>query len=78
MGWWYRFKAIADQSITVASAVADTLVCLNDQNADSLSISTAGQKIGGEIEVVCIETASGTFAWAASGIAVGHTYTVAT
>lgn len=78
LGWWYRFKCVVDQTITVTAPVADTLVCLNDATADSLAISTGGQKIGGEIEAQCIETADGTYRWAASGIAVGHTYTVAT
>lgn len=72
-GFRFRFKGHADQTITVAAAVADTLVALNDVAADSLSLSTAGQKIGGEIEAFCDGTS-----WFASVISVGHTGTVAT
>ena len=78
LGHWYRFKAVVDQNVIVAAPTADTLLVLNDLEADSLAIQNSGQKIGGEIEVQCLETAEGTFKWAASGIAVGHTYTVAT
>jgi len=72
-GYVFRFKAHADQTITVKTATADTLVVLNDAAADSLSLSTAGEKIGGEIEAFCDGTS-----WFASGVAVGHTYTIAT
>lgn len=78
LGWWFRFKAVVDQSIVVAAATADTLLVLNDLAADSLAISTTNEKIGGEIEVQCLETVDGTFKWCASGVAVGHTYTIAT
>ena len=78
LGWWFRFKAVVAQNLLVAAATADTLVALNDTAADSVALQTAGQIIGGEMEAECIETAEGTFRWAVSGIAVGHTYTVAT
>lgn len=78
LGWHYRFRAVVDQSITVQPPVADTLLALNDLAADSIALSTAGQKLSGEIEVECVETVDGTFQWAAAGISVGHTYTVAT
>jgi len=78
LGWWYRIKVVVDQNVVLAPATADTLVLLNDLAADSLTISTSSEKIGAEIEAQCVETADGTFKWAASGIAVGHTYTVAT
>ena len=73
-GWWYRFKALAAETFVVAAPTADTLVALSDAAADSVSVPT----IGGEIEAVCIETSAGVYRWAASGIAVGHTYTVNT
>lgn len=72
-GWWYRFKGHADQTITVTTLTADTLVTFNDQTADSLAASTGGQKIGAEMEAFCDGTS-----WFVSGVAVGHTYTVAT
>lgn len=72
MGWWYRFRSHADQDVTVKTATADTLVTFNDQTADSLAASTAGQKIGAEMEAFCDGTS-----WFVSGVAVGHTYTVA-
>lgn len=78
LGFWYRFRGVADQTVTVATAVADTLLTLNDVAADSLSFSTGGQKIGAEIEAIVIETSPGVFRWAAAGQAVGFTYTIAT
>jgi hypothetical protein len=77
-GWYYRFKVVADQDVVVATATADTLLVLNDAAGDSLAVSTSSQKIGALIEAEIIETAAGTFRWAASGLAVGHTYTIAT
>lgn len=78
LGCHYRFRTVVDQTITVQPPVADTLLALNDLAADSIALSTGGQKLAGEIEAECVETADGTFQWAASGISVGHTYTVAT
>jgi hypothetical protein len=78
LGVWYRFKAVVNQNIVVAVTPVDTALALNDLAADSLAISTTNEKLGGEIEAQCVETAEGTFQWALSGVAVGHTYTVAT
>lgn len=78
LGYWYRFLGVADQNIVVAAPAVDTLLVKNDAAADSLAMSTSGEKIGGEIEATCIETSAGVYRWAAVGIAVGHTYTVAT
>lgn len=77
LGTWYQFLGVADQNIIVATPVADTLIALNDVAADSIAMQTAGQKIGGQIEAVCVKTAAG-YAWLAIGNAVGVTYTVAT
>jgi hypothetical protein len=68
-GWWYRFKCRTAQAFGPASAAVDTLVALSDATADSVTVPT----IGGEIEAFCDGTS-----WYASGIAVGHTYTVNT
>lgn len=77
-GVFYRFVGIADQNIVVAAATADTLVVINDLEADSLAIQTSSVKIGAEIEVFCDGTN-----WIAKGTNVGvggtaATYTVAT
>lgn len=40
---------LSDQTLTVASVVADTLVTYNDLTADSVSFSTASEKIGGSV-----------------------------
>lgn len=72
-GWWYRFRGVADQTITIASSVVDTLLAFNDAAADSVAMSTGGQKIGGEMEAFCDGTT-----WAVTGLSVGVTFTVAT
>jgi len=78
LGVRYYFKGIADFAITVAGASAGDIVTKNDVAANSVAASTAGEIIGAQIEAECIETASGTYKWAVIGVAVGHTYTVAT
>lgn len=78
LGFYYRFKVVVDQSVIVASQVADTLLVINDLAADSLAVSTGGQKLGALMEAECVETADGVFQWAISGLSVGHTFTVAT
>jgi hypothetical protein len=72
-GFVYTFKVHANQNVTVASNPVDTLVTLNDAAADSLAASTTNEKIGAEIRAFCDGTS-----WFASGVAVGHTYTIAT
>jgi hypothetical protein len=72
-GHWYRFKAHADQNVKVKTTTVDTLIALNDAAADSVALQTGGQLIGGEMEAFCDGTS-----WFVSGVAVGHTYTVAT
>lgn len=44
----------ADQTLTVASGTADTLIALNDIAADSVSLSTAGEKAGGGFLFTCV------------------------
>lgn len=77
-GWWYRFVVLADQNVTVKTATADTLLTKNDAAADSVAVSTSGEKIGAVMEAQCVETAAGTFRWAVAGLSVGHTFTIAT
>lgn len=78
LGVRYRFRAVVDQSITVATPTADTGIGLNDLAVDSLAASTAGQKIGACIEAECVKTTVGSYQWMLSGTAVGHTYSVNT
>lgn len=72
-GYTVEFHAGADQTLTVAAA-ANKAVTFNNLTATSLAASTGGQKIGALIKAVW-EAAAGK--WHLSGIAVGHTYTVA-
>jgi len=72
-GYRYIFKVHANQNVTVATATADTLIALNDVAADSVAASTTNEKIGAQLEAICDGTS-----WFVSGIAVGHTYTIAT
>lgn len=69
----YEFLGIADQSMTVATATADTLIVVNDIAADSLAMSTASHKIGAHMRFICDGTS-----WIAWGDSVGDTFTVAT
>lgn len=68
MGWWYRFKPFVAQNMVIATTPGD-LIVLGDTGANSLTVAT----IGGEIEAFCDG-----IGWFATGIAVGHTYTIAT
>lgn len=73
-GVFYDFAAVvAAQSVLVKTATADTLIAFNDLTADSLSIATAGEIIGGMMRAVCDGTS-----WIAIGMSKAHTYTVAT
>lgn len=78
LGVYYRFLSVVDQTVTVAPPAADTALALNDLTADSVALSTSSEKLGGVIEAECVETADGVFKWALNGMAVAHTYTVAT
>src|SRR5262245_16125705 len=62
-GVFYDFLGVADQTFTVATATADTLINDGDAAADSLAVSTSAHKIGACMRVMCDGTA-----WAAIGI----------
>lgn len=51
-GLRYAFYVAADQTLTVTSGTADTMVVFNDIAADSISFGTAGEKVGGMITVI--------------------------
>lgn len=78
LGFSYEFRSVADQDLTVAGATAGDIATKNDQAANSVAVSTSGEKIGAALAAECIETADGTFKWLVYGLAVGHTYTVVT
>jgi hypothetical protein len=51
-GLIYTFFNTVDQNMTVAGAVDDKIITFNDLDADSVSFSTAGNKIGACVQVV--------------------------
>ena len=51
-GMRFGFYVVADQTLTVTSGTADTMVVYNDATADSVSFGSDGDKIGGMFEVV--------------------------
>lgn len=78
LGDFYDFRAIADYALTVAGATAGDVVTKNDAAANSVAASTAGEIIGASLRAECIRTGQDTYKWLVYGLAVGHTYTVAT
>jgi len=74
-GTWYSFAAVvAAQVLTVKTATADTLITFNDLTADSVSVQTTSEIIGGILRAVCDGTS-----WIVFGDSgAAHTYTVAT
>lgn len=52
LGLRYGFYVAADQSVTITAGTADTLIVFNDAAADSVALSTAGDKVGGYFEVI--------------------------
>lgn len=72
----FRFRVVADQDVTVASAAGDDMVAFNDASADSVAFSTSGQKIGGGLFIY--SNAAGT-KWIVENESAGaNTVTVAT
>ncbi len=50
-GMRFRVTNASAQNLTIAAGTADTMVCFNDLTADSVTLSTAGELIGGTFEV---------------------------
>lgn len=71
-GSWFDVLLLTAQTITISAATADTLITLNDTQADSVAFSTAGSKIGALVRFVSNGTA-----WIAVNLS-NHTMTVAT
>lgn len=57
--WIFFFCAVADVTLTVSAATADTLLAFNDAEADSVSFSTASEKMGGILMAWCDGTTAG-------------------
>lgn len=77
-GFVYDILGIADQNVSVVAPAADTLVVLNDVEADSLAASTSAQKIGAYLRAICVKTGDTTYQWVAVTLANGVTGTPAT
>lgn len=78
LGTNYRFRCVVDFTLRVSGTTNGDLLTKNDNAANSVSLQTAGELLGGMIEAECIETADGTFKWNVTGASVGHTFTIAT
>lgn len=57
--WIFFFVAVADVSLKVTAATADTLLAFNDAEADSVSLATSGEKMGGILMAWCDGTTAG-------------------
>jgi|SaaInl7_150m_RNA_FD_contig_21_362027_length_868_multi_8_in_0_out_0_2 hypothetical protein len=57
--WIFFFVAVADVTLSVAAATADTLLAFNDAEADSIAFSTSSEKRGGIIMAYCDGTTVG-------------------
>jgi len=73
MGHWYDFVGLVAFALNVKTAVADTMIALNDNAADQVGLGTAGMQIGGVLHAVCDGTQ-----WIVYGTAVGAAPVVAT
>lgn len=51
--WYFEFYAGADVNLVVAAETADTAVSFNNLTADSVSVATASEIIGGGIKAFC-------------------------
>ena len=52
-GLMYRFINTVDQNMTIVADVHDTMLTFNDVAADSVAFSTASEKIGACVDVIC-------------------------
>lgn len=56
VGSWVEVLVTADQTVTVATATTDTLICANDIAADSIAWDQANEKIGNGGTLICVES----------------------
>jgi hypothetical protein len=76
-GLRYQFLNVVDQNMTVTSPTADNIVGMNELSADTAAFSTAGEKIGGLMEVTAIYVGA-TLKWIVRNLSAGaNTITVA-
>jgi hypothetical protein len=77
LGLEYRVVGVANFAVGVVGAAAGDILTKNDVAANSVKAQTAGEIVGAELLARCVKVGSG-FKWQVVGVAVGHTYTVAT
>jgi hypothetical protein len=53
LGWWYEFRAHADQSLIVASPSAGQICAPGNAAADNVGFQTASAKVGRGLLAVC-------------------------
>ena len=46
-GYFFAFRVVADQAVTIASSEGTNMIALNNASASSVAFSTGSQKIGG-------------------------------
>jgi len=64
-GLHYTIGQIADANLAILSGgSADNIIAKNDAGADSVTFSTAGNKIGAYCHFVAVESAADTYKWA--------------
>lgn len=51
-GTWIKVYILTNQTTTISAATADTLITVNDANADSVAFSTTSAKIGSCVEFI--------------------------
>ena len=58
-GLEFEFTSLTDNAMAVVSTPADTLLTVNDIAADSITLGTSGEIIGGTIRIVGVNTGAG-------------------
>ena len=71
-GSWFDVILLTNQTVTISAATADTLITVNDTQADSVAFSTVSLKIGSWVRFI----SNGSF-WVAINVGT-NTMTVAT
>ena len=54
VGFRFLFVVVADQTLKVIASPADSMIAFNDNAADSVSLETASEKVGGVFEILGI------------------------
>jgi hypothetical protein len=79
-GCWFEVYVSVDQSVTVATAVTDTLAVDGDVSADSIGWVTSSHKVGNSARFTCLGagTAGSVSAWVCQLMPAATTTTIAT